>query len=447
MTKENKKIRVRFAPSPTGFLTTGGARTALFNYLFARHHNGKMILRIEDTDRVRSTPEATRMVLDSLKWLGLDWDEGPFYQSRRLDIYKKYAQKLLDEGKAFYEEDPAKGKAVVFRIKENTKIVFKDLIHGNISFDSDNIGRDGYVVLMKSDGFPTYNFACAIDDSEMGITHVIRGDDHISNTPKQVALYEALGKPVPLFAHIPLILGQDGSKLSKRHGHNYVMEYKDQGFLAESVFNFLSLLGWAPGDDTELMSPDEIVRRFTMERVSHTPAKFDFAKLTWMNNQYLKKMEPAGLFALAKPFFEKAGYDLKSVPEKELMKLMELYRERAKTLSELTEATGFFFTPELNYDQKSVEKFLKKDGSKEILSAVRDGLKNMSDLNQETLEGFLRDLTKQKNLKFKDVAQPIRVALTGTCVSPGIFETIELVGKEKAITRIEEAIKIISSST
>lgn len=427
------KIRVRFAPSPTGYLHIGGARTALYNYLFARHHNGTLVLRIEDTDQVRSTEESTKAIFESLKWLGINWDEGPYYQSQRLDIYKQYAQKLLDEGKAVYREDPGKGKAIVFKMPLGRSFVFEDLIHGAIKFESDLLGDQ---VLVKSDGFPTYNFACVIDDSLMNITHIIRGDDHISNTPKQIALYEAMDKPIPKFGHIPLIMGEDGSRLSKRHGHTSVGEYQELGYLPDTVFNFLSLMGWSPGDDTELMTKDEIIKRFTIERVKDKPAQFNLKKLTWMNSHYLKHLPIEQLYQSTKPYLEKAGYALTKIPEAQVMKLVDLYRERIRVLSDISEVTKFFFEDKVNYQAEAVDKFVKTADGRQVLTMVRDGVLPISEFNTASLEPVLRQVAESKGLKFQGVAQPIRVALTGTTVSPGIFEVMELLGKERVLERI-----------
>lgn len=432
------QVRVRFAPSPTGYLHIGGARTALYNYLFARHEKGTLILRIEDTDQARSTPESIQAILDSLKWLGIKWDEGPFFQSERKDIYNSYARKLLDSGRAFHRDDPGKGRAVVFKMKTNTTIKVNDLIHGIVAFDSAHIGD---VVMIKSDGFPTYNFACVVDDIEMGITHVIRGDDHLSNTPKQVPIYEALNVTPPQFVHIPLIMGEDGSRLSKRHGHTSVTEYRDLGYLPEAVFNFLSLLGWSPGDDTELMNREELIRRFSIERVKHTPAQFNLKKLIWINNHYLKNMPDEALANLLKPYLVKAGYDLSGVSEDWLKQMVDLYRERGKTLMEVVEASRFFFVDEIEYQPEAVDKVLKKDSAKQVLAEVLKQVEDMADFNKINLEKILRDLSDKYELKFKDVAQPIRVALTGTTVSPPIFETMELVGKAKVIQRMERVLK------
>jgi glutamyl-tRNA synthetase len=434
-----EKIRVRFAPSPTGNLTVGGARTALYNYLYAQHTKGTLVLRIEDTDRVRSTDEATQAIFDSLKWLGIDWDEGPYYQSKRLDIYKQYADKLLKENKAFYREDPGKGTAVVFKIPEATKLKIDDLIHGPIVFDSAYVGD---VVIIKSDGFPTYNFACVIDDALMNITHIVRGDDHVSNTPKQIALYDALGMPHPKFAHIPLILGEDKAKMSKRHGHNSVIAYKNLGYLPHTIFNFLSLLGWSPGDNTEIMAKEEIIERFKIERVKHTPAQFNFQKLDWMNSHYIKNTEPHKLLELTKPFMAEAGYDLKKYSEEQLVNLMKLYSERAETLKDLADSAGFLFTDDIAYQQEAVDKFIKEPKGKQVLTEVLSGTKSIGNFDVPSLETLLKSIMEKHMLKFKDIAQPIRVALTGTTVSPGIFETMELAGKDLVTKRIEKALQL-----
>lgn len=431
------KIRVRFAPSPTGYLHIGGARTALYNYLMARHLNGTLVLRIEDTDQVRSTEESTKAIFESLKWLGINWDEGPYYQSQRREIYDQYSKKLLDEGKAIYREDPGKGKAIVFKMPPGRSIVFDDLIHGTIKFESDILGDQ---VLVKSDGFPTYNFACVIDDSLMNISHVIRGDDHISNTPKQIALYEALGKPAPKFAHIPLIMGEDGSRLSKRHGHTSVGEYQEIGYLPEAVFNFLSLLGWSPGEDKELMPQDEIISRFSIERVKDKPAQFNLKKLTWMNSHYLKHLPTESLYRLCKPYLEKAGYRLSAFPETKIATLIDLYRERIKVISEITEVTRFFFEDKINYQAEAADKFVRTADGQQVLTMIRDGIAPVSEFNAISLEPILRRVAENKGLKFQGVAQPLRVALTGTTVSPGIFEMMELLGKERVLNRINSCL-------
>ena len=277
-------LKVRFAPSPTGYLHVGGARTALFNYLFARHHNGKMVLRVEDTDRERSSEEFLDDILNSLSWLGIEWDEGPVFQSQRQKIYTEFAEKLLKAGRA-YEEKTEKGVGIRFK-SDVDRVKFQDLIRGEIEFAQDFSD----IVIMKSDGTPTYNFACVIDDALLGITHIVRGEDHISNTPKQILLYQALGFDIPEFAHLPLILGQDRSRLSKRHGAVSVSEYRRQGFLPQALFNFLALLGWSPGDNREILSKKELIKLFSLDRVNKSNAVFDIEKLKWMNKKYLKQV-------------------------------------------------------------------------------------------------------------------------------------------------------------
>lgn len=430
------KVKVRFPPSPTGFLHIGGARTALYNWLFARHHDGKFILRIEDTDQLRSSKEATQTILDSLTWLGLDWDEGPYYQSNRLNIYQEYVDKLLKEGNAFHVDDPEKGRAVRFKIKEGTTD-FDDLIHGNISFDTSLIED---FIIQKADGFPSYNFACVVDDGVMEITHVIRGDDHISNTPRQIALYKALGFELPKFAHIPMILGEDGSRLSKRHGAASVTEYRDKGYLPEAIINFIALLGWSPGNDQEFLTKQEMIEKFSLKRTNKTSARFDNTKLDWMNGQYIMNMPTKSLIKELHPYIEKAGFDTESIPDEWLYKLVDLYKERFKTLSDFTAQTSPFFSNEIVYDSATVEKFFKKDG---VSSLLRDAHKRLSEIGSfsiEDLEACLRTIATEHGIGFGKLAQPIRVAVIGKGASAGIFETMELLGKEKTLKRLDYAI-------
>lgn len=433
----NNSIRVRFPPSPTGFLHIGGARTALYNWLFARHHKGTFILRLEDTDRARSTDEAVESILESMKWLGLDWDEGPFFQSKRLDMYKEYVEKLLKGGKAYYSEDAEKGRAVRFKMAEGVTEV-DDLIHGKITFDASLI--EDFVIL-KADGFPTYNFACVVDDCTMGITHVIRGDDHISNTPKQVALYHALGVKLPKFGHIPMILGEDGTRLSKRHGATSVTEYREKGYLPEAVTNFIALLGWSPGGNQEFLTRDEMIEKFSLERVNTTPARFNTTKLDWMNSHYIKHTHPEALIEKLKPFLAKASIDTTSLSMPWLKKLVELYRERFKTLEDFVVQTRFLFFDDVEYDEAAVEKFIKKDGVSNLLKEAYAELSNLDGFEIEKLEACLRILTEKYKIGFGKLAQPLRVAITGKSVSAGIFETMELLGKEKTLKRLEYSVK------
>ena len=430
------KVKVRFPPSPTGFLHIGGARTALYNWLFARHHDGEFILRIEDTDQLRSSKEATQTILDSLTWLGLDWDDGPYYQSNRLNIYQEYVDKLLKEGNAFHVDDPEKGRAVRFKIKEGTTD-FDDLIHGNISFDTSLIED---FIIQKSDGFPSYNFACVVDDGVMEITHVIRGDDHISNTPRQIALYKALGFELPKFAHIPMILGEDGSRLSKRHGAASVTEYRDKGYLPEAIINFIALLGWSPGNDQEFLTKQEMIEKFSLKRTNKTSARFDNTKLDWMNGQYIMNMPTKSLIKELYPYIEKAGFDTESISDEWLHKLVDLYKERFKTLSDFTAQTSPFFSNEIVYDSTTVKKFFKKDGVSSLLRDAHKRLREIGSFSIEDLEACLRAIATEHGIGVGKLAQPIRVAVIGKGASAGIFETMELLGKEKTLKRLDYAI-------
>jgi glutamyl-tRNA synthetase len=428
----SSNVRVRFAPSPTGYLHIGGARTALFNWLFARHNKGVFLLRIEDTDQQRSTEEATQAILDSMKWLGLDWDEGPYFQSQRLAIYKQYAEKLIEQGKAFYDTDAEGRKAIRFKMQDGITEI-NDLIHGTITFDASLI--EDFVIL-KADGFPTYNFACVVDDADMGITHIIRGDDHISNTPKQMSLYNAFGFKMPEFAHIPMILGEDGSRLSKRHGATSVTEYRDKGYLPHALVNFLALLGWSPGNDQEIISITEMIEKFTLKRVNKTSAQFNNIKLDWMNGQYIKNTPVEQLTIDTKRFFEKSGIDMTNIPQAWLTNLVMLYHERFKTFQDLLDQTRFFFTDAIEYDQAAVDKFLKKEGVVELLKEVYSAISLVDNFDKKNMEDSLRALTVKIDVSFSRLAQPLRVSITGKSVSAGIFETMELLGKEKALKRL-----------
>ncbi|NUO07384.1 MAG: glutamate--tRNA ligase [Candidatus Brocadia sp.] len=430
-------VKVRFAPSPTGYLHIGGARTALFNWLFARHNKGVFLLRIEDTDQQRSTKEATQAILDSMKWLGLDWDEGPYFQSQRLPVYKQYAEKLVEQGKAFYDTDAEGRKAIRFKMQDGVTEI-NDLIHGAITFDTSLIED---FVLLKADGFPTYNFACVVDDAGMGITHIVRGDDHISNTPKQIALYKAFGFKAPEFAHIPMILGEDGSRLSKRHGATSVTEYRDKGYLPHALVNFLALLGWSPGNDQEIISIPEMIEKFTLKRANKTSAQFNNIKLDWMNGQYIKNTPVEQLTPEVKGFFEKSGIDMTGITPQWLFDFVKLYHERFKTFQDLLNQTRFFFVDVIEYDQAAINKFLKKEGVCELLKEVNSAISQADTFDKKTLEDSLRTLTERLGVGFSKLAQPMRVAITGKSVSAGIFETMELLGKEKTLKRLDYTIK------
>ncbi|MFH1339548.1 MAG: glutamate--tRNA ligase [Candidatus Omnitrophota bacterium] len=428
-------MRVRFAPSPTGNLHIGGARTALFNWLYAKAKNGKFILRIEDTDRQRSKKEYLDEILQSMSWLGLCWDE-MYFQSQRLDIYKKYAQKLIDEGKAYYEkpENADKpGEAIVFRVQPR-KIKINDLIHGEVEFDAELIKDQ---VLIKSDGMPTYNFACVIDDALMGITHVIRGDDHISNTPKQVLLYQALGLDVPAFAHIPLILGKGGGRLSKRTGATAISEYRQTGFLPEALVNYLLLLGWSPGENREIIDIREAAAVFDIKDANKTAAVFDMDKLNWVNNHYIK-VSPTGRLAdlltpMIKERFPKAeGY---CSDRQWLESLIKLYQGRLNTLSDFLEWADFFFQEEVEVSQELKEKFFSRDLLKEFrMFAGR--LEALEPFTVAGIEEAFRNLVKELNINSRQLIHPMRVALTGKTIGPGFFDVIYYLGRQRAVSRL-----------
>ena len=432
----DSNVKVRFPPSPTGFLHIGGARTALYNWLFARHNNGKMVLRIEDTDRQRSTEEATQAILDSMTWLGLDWDEGPYHQSDRLEIYNGYVEKLLKDGKAFHVDDPEKGRAVRFKITDELTD-FDDMVHGNIKSDT-SLLED--FVIQKADGFPAYNFACVVDDGVMGITHIIRGDDHLSNTPRQIALYKALGFDLPKFAHIPMILGEDGSRMSKRHGATSVTDYRTKGYLPDAIVNFIALLGWSPGHDQELLTRQEMIEKFTLKRVNKTSSRFDFTKLDWMNSKYIQNLPVGNLVSELKPYIKDANLDNNVVSDEWLHKLVELYKERFRTFPEFVTLTTPFFSDEIEYEDAAVKKHLKKGN----VSLVKDAYKKLKEVKDFSsiveLENCLRSITTEHSIGFGKLAQPIRVALIGKSASAGIFETLELLGKDKTLKRLEYTI-------
>ncbi len=420
-------VRVRFAPSPTGALHVGGARTALFNWLFARNKKGVFILRIEDSDRIRSTKEAEETILEGLTWLGLTWDEGPYRQSERLEIYRKYAEKLVAEGKG-YEENGA----LIFKIPAGITTL-NDIVWGKITIKNETL-KD--IVMIKSDGTPTYNFAVVVDDHEMGITHVIRGEDHIANTPKQILLYQALGWELPQFAHLPMILGPDKSKLSKRHGATSVAEYKKLGFLPDAFFNYLALLGWNPGLDREIFSREELIELFSLERVIKRGAVFDMKKLEWMNAQYIKKTPADKLYEMVLPFWKERGWISDEAPfsKEYLVKVIDVVKERCKTLVELAEFSDYFLKKEPTYDKMLLEQEIK--GKEELLKEVAEELEKVEPFDSKNIEVCLRGFAEKKGIKLKHIAQAIRVAISGKKVTPPLFEVMETLGKKRTIERI-----------
>ncbi len=424
-------IRVRFAPSPTGNLHIGGARTALFNWLYARATRGRFILRIEDTDRVRSQKEYLEEIENSLQWLGLEWDE-IYYQSQRSALYKEYADKLLKAGKAYIEKSPEKGEAIIFKVEPQT-IKLNDLIRGEIVFDSSVIKDQ---VLIKSDGTPTYNFACVIDDADMKITHVLRGDDHISNTPKQVLLYQALGFSLPDFAHLPLILGAEGGRLSKRTGATAISDYRKTGYLSKALVNYLLLLSWSPGDNREVIDINEAIKVFDIKDVNTTAATFDMDKLNWMNNQYLKKEDSQNLadqlipFLIEKKYIEKDNFD-----RNYLVSLVKLFQGRLTTLGDFADWADFFFLKEVKIDPEAKEKFLTKDLSKEF-RLFGERLEALDNFDIANIEAAFRQLVKDLGIESKALVHPVRVALTGKTIGPGLFEVIYYLGKERTKERL-----------
>lgn len=428
-------IRVRFAPSPTGNLHIGGGRTCLFNWLYARAKQGKFILRIEDTDKLRSLKEYEDEILNSLKWLGFAWDE-IYYQSKRMDIYLESAQKLLQQGKA-YTEKTEKGEAIIFKVTQQ-KIKIKDLIRGEIEFDSVVIKDQ---VLIKSDRTPTYNFACVVDDATMEITHVIRGEDHISNTPKQVLLYEALGHKIPEFAHLPLIMGMEGGRLSKRTGATAISDYRKMGYLPEALVNYLLLLSWAPGQDREVIDIKEAIKLFDISGVNKTAASFDLKKLGWMNNQYLKSADPEKLMDLLVPYLVEKNYIPKDNFDRNyLFSLVKLFQPRLATLVDFADWADFFFVDELKIDPKAQEKYLKDDLSREfkLFCARLDALESFDIVS---IEEAFRKLVSELGIESKKLIHPVRVALTGKTVGPGLFEVIYYLGKDKTKQRLEKWIR------
>ncbi|HHV74027.1 MAG TPA: glutamate--tRNA ligase [Thermoanaerobacterium sp.] len=474
------EVRVRFAPSPTGNLHIGGARTALFNWLFARHNNGKLILRVDDTDLERSTGDSMKAILDGLKWLGIDWDEGPVYQSKRLELYKKYADELVRQGKAYYcfctkEEldimrseaqkagkppmytgkcrnlspDEVKkyideGKKYVVRLKvpKEGKTVVHDIIRGDVEFDNSTF--DDFII-MKSDNMPTYNFATVIDDYEMKISHIIRGEEHLSNTPKQILIYEALGFEKPEFAHVSMILAPDRSKLSKRHGATSVQEFRDLGYLPEAIINYITLLGWVPSDGEEVFTTEKSVREFTLDRVSKNPAIYDTKKLTWLNGIYIRDCDVDRLTKEIIPFLISKGLIGDEYDYDYIRKIVSAVREREKTLSEIADAMSYYFKDDFLYDEKGVKKYFEKDGVENILREAIKALKAVDDFNLIETENAYRDLIERLNIKSGDLFHPTRLAISGRTFGPGLFDIMELLGKEKTVERIEKAIKYIES--
>ena len=423
-------VRVRFAPSPTGFLHIGSARTAIFNWVYARHTGGKFLLRIEDTDLNRSETRFLEEILEDLKWLGLDWDEEPVFQSRRFGVYRDKAEELLAAGKAYKD-----GEAVLFKVEPGRTIAFDDLIHGRIAVESDTIKDQ---VIIKSDGSPTYNFSCVVDDAFLGISHILRGDDHISNTPKQIIFYEAFGLTPPRFGHMPLILGTDGAKLSKRHGGVSVEEYKREGFLPEALANYLILLGWMPKDGREVMPPEEAVKLFEISEMNDVQAKFDLQKLRWLNAEYIMKSANARLLPLLRDHLRAAGIELAGVTDDYLGKVLDLYKIRIKTLSEFPPMTDCFFREDFAYEDEG-KKHLEKPESREYLALLADRLAGITDFSHPTIEAVFREFAEERGIKIGPIVHPARMAVSGKTKGAGLFEMMEVLGRERVIARMRRA--------
>ncbi|HLF94701.1 MAG TPA: glutamate--tRNA ligase, partial [Planctomycetota bacterium] len=435
---------VRFAPSPTGDLHIGGVRTALYNYLHARHEGGVFVLRIEDTDQARNREDSLKTIKEGLAWCGLAWDEGPHYQSLRLDRYRECAKQLEEMGRAYWKEDPEKGKALYFKI-DRARIGWKDLIHGDMSFDTT---PDPDLVILRSNGIATYNFAVVIDDHDMNITRVLRGDEHSANTPKQISLYRAFGWTPPEFGHMPLIFDPNGAKLSKREIDKYramglpvtVDECRRLGYLPEAIVNFLALLGWSPGKDVELMTLDDMVKAFTIDRIGKSPARFLVDKLQSMNGHYIRKCALDRLIDLCRPYLA-AAYDLSKVDLATLREAVRQQQERLKRLDEIVPLTKWVFQDKIEYDEKAVAKWLKADGGKSVLEELRAGLSGLDRFEKEAIEALLKSVAEKRALKMGKVAQPLRVAVTGGDQSPPMHETLGVLGKDRVMTRIDATLK------
>jgi len=426
-----KTVRVRFAPSPTGYLHIGGARTALFNWLFARHHQGKFILRIEDTDKARSEKIYLDQIVQDMQWLGLNWDEGPYFQSERAHLYREQAEKLVAGALAFRE-----GEAIILN-SPGKDFQFQDLIRGEIKFEADSLKEE---VLIKSDGTPTYNFACCLDDHDMGITHVIRGEDHIPNTPKQLAIYQAMKMSPPEFVHIPLIVTEDRSRLSKRKGAKALAFYKEQGYLPEALFNFLALLGWAPGDDREMFTQKELVKEFSLSRVGKAAAYFNPEKLEWMNGQYIQTLDIETLAKKIVPYLSQKGIDHKSYAWPEFIEIVKLFNKRLKRLDEFPEAADFFFTEKISLNQEAKDFLDKQEKAKDILSKLSAILEALESFDLQSVESACRQLIAKEGIKAGELIHPTRVALTGKRKGPGLFELMVVLGKQRILKRLNSVI-------
>ncbi len=467
----NETIVTRFPPSPTGHLHLGGARTALFNWLYARHTGGKFVLRFEDTDRVRSTEESVDAIFEALQWLGIDWDDGPYFQTQRYDLYQEYIDRLIDCGKAYYctcstqrlkevrENAMAQGgkpkydgacrdlnrpyseDAVVrFKAPQAGNTLLRDVIKGNITFPNSEL--DDFII-RRSDGHPTYNFVVVIDDITMGINTIIRGDDHVNNTPKQIQLYQALDVQLPVFGHVPMVLGPDKSRLSKRHGALSVLAYRDMGYLPEAMINYLVRLGWSFGDE-EFFTCTDLFEKFSLENIGKSAGVFNPEKLLALNGEHIRQTALPELVQKAQPYFEKAELDISTGPD--LDKVVATVNTRSKTMLELVENARFYFDDQFEYDQKGAKKFFNLaalDPMRQLRAALTDCDEPW---NEKELEAPFIAVMEATGLKLGKIAQPLRLALTGRTVSPGIFEIIAVMGKTETLKRIDRAIATIEAA-
>ena len=464
-----EKIVTRFPPSPTGYLHIGGARTALFNWLFTRQKGGKFVLRIEDTDKARSSDETTKAIIESMEWLGLDWDEGPYFQSQRYDIHNVFIERLLSTGQAYHchcspDElergrkaamakglkpkydgkcrdlglGPAPGSVVRLKTPKTGITQFNDLVKGRIRFDNEELDD---LILRRSDGSPTYHMAVVADDISLGITYVIRGDDHVNNTPRQILIYKALGEPIPQYAHVPMILAPDKTRLSKRHGAVSVLAYRDMGYLPHALLNSLARLGWSYGDQ-EKFTKEELVEKFSLKNVGKSAGVFNADKLLDLNAWYIRNSSDDFLARELIPFLQQFG--LKGLEQQKIKEAVATLKPRSKTLLDMAEGALFYFQEEITYDKKADDKFLKSD-ILGLLEDIRDRLEKASEFNQAGLEKIFVAFLEDNEIKLKKVAQPLRVALTGKTASPGIFEVMEILGRKKVVERLAKVITHIRS--
>ncbi|HZH49714.1 MAG TPA: glutamate--tRNA ligase [Nitrospira sp.] len=464
------QVRVRFAPSPTGFLHIGGVRTALFNWLYARQQKGVFILRIEDTDQSRSTDESIQAIVEGMKWVGLDWDEGPYRQTERMDLYRSHAMTLLDRGQAYWcickadelearrKEAEAKGlsprydgrcrnlgianpsgeAAMRFKAPQEGQTVVDDLIKGKIVFDN-NVLDD--LIILRSNGYPTYNFSVVVDDALMHITHVVRGDDHLTNTPRQVPIFQALGFPVPRFGHLPMILGSDKARLSKRHGATSIMAYKDMGYLPDAMVNYLVRLGWSHGDQ-EVFTRQELIEKFSWKNVQASAAVFNPDKLLWMNAEYIKTSPPGEVAQALVPLLAQGGLknEVAEVSAQWLTQLVVLVKERAKTLVEMVEWVKPYFGQAVTFEEEAAKKFLTP-AIAPVLQKLLSRFEALSNFSKQTWEESFKSLVEEEGLKMGQLAQPVRVALTGRTASPGLFEAMEVLGRDRTLFRLRQGIE------